>query len=157
MLASAALVSACDLGPLGASALRGEPATEPVGDWSFLESQYNVDIQPHADAWLPAARSWFVVEDGVLWLYAMSTDLEPPWLARLRDDPSITLGVDGRLYEARATLVTDPARLEPLLPRVLAKYHLVETPRARFVPHPERFPDTQIHHWFFAVVGPPAG
>lgn len=150
LLLGAALLAACDLGPLGTRALRGEPAG-PVEDWSFLEGRYSIDVQPHRDALLPGASSWFLVEDGRLWLYAMSSELEPPWLARLREDPGVTIGADGRLYEARAVLVSDPTELEPLLPRLLAKYHLVETSRARFVPHPVRFPGSQIHHWFFRV------
>jgi hypothetical protein len=50
--------------------------------------------------------------------------------------------------------VDDPAELEPLLPLLLAKYHLVETRSAHFVRDPERFPGTQIHHWFFRVDPP---
>jgi hypothetical protein len=156
--ATAALaLTACDLGPLGASALDGERVSAAISDWSWLEPRYSLDVQTHASALLPSAHAWFVVQDGTLWLYAMSSDLEPPWLARLRDeDPGVTIGVDGKIHEARAVLVTDPAELEPLLPRVLAKYHLVETSRARFAPPSARFPATRIHHWFFRVEPPAA-
>jgi hypothetical protein len=142
---------ACDLGPLGGTPLHGEPATQKVADWSFVESEYALDIETHAGSLLASARSWFVVQDGTLWLYAMSTaELEPPWLRRLRDvEPGVTVRAAGRLHQGRAELVTDPAALEPLLPLVLRKYHLVETPSARFVSGSERFPATQIRHWFF--------
>jgi hypothetical protein len=148
-------LAGCELGPLGGTALRGEPVAEPVRDWSFAEPRYFVEIQTRARALLPSARTWFVVHDGVLWLYTMSTGgLEPPWLARVRDrDAGVTIRVDGRLHEGRARLVTDPAQLEPLLPRVLAKYHMVEVDRARFAASP-RFPGTQIRHWFFRVEPP---
>ena len=65
----------------------------------------------------------------------------------------MTIRVDGRLHEGLARLVTDPAQLEPLLPRVLAKYHMVEVDGARFAASP-RFPGTQIRHWFFRVEPP---
>jgi hypothetical protein len=143
----------CELGPIGRSALRGERSGVPLSDFSSLEPRYALDIQTHARSWLPAARAWFIVQDGVLWLYAMSNpDLEYPWLRRLRDEqPGLTIGVDGRLYEARATLVTDAATLDPLLPRVLRKYHGIATARARFLPQSAAQPGTQIRHWFFRV------
>jgi hypothetical protein len=148
-------IAGCELGPLGGTALRGERVAEPVRDWSFAEPGYVLEIQTHARALLPSASTWFVVQDGALWLYAMSTgDLEPPWLARLREDPGVTIRVDGRLHEGRARLVTDPAALEPLLPRVLAKYHMVQVDDARFAAPSGRFPGTQIRHWFFRVEAP---
>jgi hypothetical protein len=150
---AAPLLAGCDLGPLGGTPLRGEPATGSLSDWSFLEPRYTIEIETHAPSLLPSAQVRFVVQDGVLWLYAMATaDLEFPWVHRLRDvDPGVTIGVDGRLYPARAVLVRDAGELEPLLPAVLRKYHMVETSRARFVASPKRFPGTQIRHWFFRV------
>jgi len=156
-LAAAALgslgLAGCEVGPLGGTPLRGEPATERVRDWSFLEPRYGVEIETHARSFLPSAWSRFVVQDGVLWLYAMSAaDLEYPWVRRLRDvDPGVTIAVDGKLYPGQAILVRDADMLAPLLPAVLRKYHMVETARARFVASPERFPATQIRHWFFRV------
>jgi hypothetical protein len=155
-LVLALALAGCELGPFGGTALRGERVAEPVRDWSFAEPRYFVEIQTHAGSLLPSARTWFVVHEGTLWLYTMSTGgLEPPWLGRLRDeDPGVTIGVDGRLHEGVARLVTEPAELEPLLPRVLAKYHMVEVDGARFA-RSERFPGTQIRHWFFRVEPPP--
>jgi len=156
-LAAAALgslgLTACDLGALGGTPLRGEPATEKVRDWSFLEPRYAVEIETHASSFLPSAQARFVVQDGVLWLYAMGTaDFEVPWVRRLRDqDPGFTIEVDGKLHQGRAVWVSDADALAPLLPAVLRKYHMVETSRARFVPSPERFPGTQIRHGFFRV------
>ena len=147
------LLAGCDFGPLGGTSLRGEPAAESVRDWSFLEPRYAIEIETHAWAWLPSAQARFVVQDGVLWLYAMATaDLEYPWVLRLRDvDPGVTIAVDGKLHQGRAVLIRDPDTLAPLLPAVLRKYHMVETAHARFVPSPARFPGTQIRHWFFRV------
>ncbi|HEY8153049.1 MAG TPA: hypothetical protein VII72_02860 [Myxococcota bacterium] len=147
------LLAGCEIGPLGGTPLRGEPAAESVRDWSFLEPRYTIEIETHASSLLPSAQARFVVQDGVLWLYAMATaDLEFPWVRRLRDvDAGVTILVDGRLHSARAVLVRDPDALAPLLPSVLRKYHFVETSRARFVASPERFPGTQIRHWFFRV------
>jgi hypothetical protein len=153
LLAALLLAAGCDLGPLGGTALRGAPASEPVSDWSFLEPRYGLAIQTHAPSLLPSAQAWFIVQDGVLWIYAISTaQLERPWVQRLRDeDPAVTIEVDGKLYQGKAVHVTDPAILEPLLPRVLRKYHGVETARARFAPRSERFPDTQVRHAFFRI------
>ena len=156
-LAAAALgslgLSACELGPLGGTALRGEAVTESVRDWSFLEPRYTVEIETHAGSLLPSAQVRFVVQAGVLWLYAMATaDFEYPWVRRLRDqDPGITIGADGKLYPGKAVWVQDADTLAPLLPAVLRKYHMVETSRASFVSSPERFPGTQIRHAFFRV------
>jgi len=147
------LLAGCDFGPLGGTPLRGEPAAESVRDWGFLEPRYAIEIQTHAWSLLPSAQARFVVQDGVLWLYAMATaDFEVPWVRRLRDrDPGVTIGVDGKLHQGRAVWVSDADALAPLLPAVLRKYHMVETSRARFVPSPERFPGTQIRHAFFRV------
>lgn len=147
------LLAGCELGPLGGTPLRGEPATENVRDWSFLEPRYAIEIETRADSFLPSAQARFVVQDGVLWLYAMANaDFEYPWVRRLRDeDPGVTIGVDGKLYQGQAIWIEDPGALAPLLPAVLRKYHMVETSRARFVPSPERFPGTQIRHGFFRV------
>jgi hypothetical protein len=155
-LAAIAALAACDLGPLGRTALRGEPAQGPLRDWSALEPAYSVAIQTHAPAWLPAADVRFVVYEGTLWLYAMTTPThEYPWLRRLRDErPGVTIAFAGRLHEARATRVDDPQALEPLLPLVLRKYHGVEAARARFAPPSARHPDTRIRHWFFRVDPP---
>jgi hypothetical protein len=152
-LLAALLLAGCDFGPLGGTALRGVPASDPVNDWSFLEPRYGLAIETHAPSWLPSAQAWFVVQDGVLWIYAISTpQLERPWVQRLRDeDPGVTIEVDGKLHQGKAVHVTDPAILEPLLPRVLRKYHGVETTRARFAPRSERFPDTQVRHAFFRI------
>jgi hypothetical protein len=97
-----------------------------------------------------------VVHEGTLWLYAiLPPPLESPWVRRLRDvDPGVRIRVDGKLHAGRAVRVSDPAVLERLLPAVLRKYHLVETPRARFVAAPERHPGTQIRHFFFRVDPP---
>ena len=94
-------------GPLGGTSLRGEPAVESVRDWSFLEPRYAIEIETRAPSLLPSAQARFVVQDGVLWLYAMSdADFEYPWVRRLRDvDPGVTIAVDGKLYPARAVLV----------------------------------------------------
>ena len=153
-LAALALAAvACDLGPLGGTSLPGERVREPVTDWSFAADRYVIEIETVAPALLPSASSWFFVHAGTLWLYAMlPPPLELPWVRRLRDvDPGVRIRVDGRLHEGRAVLVTDPAVLEPLLPVVLRKYHLIETSRARFVRAPERHPGTQLQHFFFRV------
>lgn len=150
-LALAAL--GCDLGPLGGTRLRGELVREPVRDWSFAADRYTLEIETVAPALLPSAHTWFFVHEGTLWLYTMlPPSLELPWLRRLRDvDPGVRIRVDGKLHEGRAVLVRDPAVLEPLLPTVLRKYHLVEASRARFVSAPERHPETQMQHFFFRV------
>jgi hypothetical protein len=147
---------ACDLGPFGASPLRGERVDEPVTDWSFLGDRYALEIETVAPSLLPSATTWFVVHEGTLWLYAiLPPPLESPWVRRLREvDPGVRILVDGKLHAGRAVWVRDDATLEPLLPAVLRKYHLVETPRARFVSAPERHPGTQIRHFFFRVDPP---
>jgi len=147
---------ACDLGPLGGTPLRGERVAEIVTDWSFLADRYALEIETVAPSLLPSATTWFVVHEGTLWLYAiLPPPLESPWVRRLRDvDPGVRIRVDGKLHAGRAVWVRDPDVLEPLLPAVLRKYHLVETPRARFVAAPERHPGTQIQHFFFRVDPP---
>ena len=147
---------ACDLGPLGGTPLRGERVAEIVTDWSFLADRYALEIETVAPSLLPSATTWFVVHEGTLWLYAiLPPPLESPWVRRLREvDPGVRIRVDGKLHAGRAVWVRDPDVLEPLLPAVLRKYHLVETPRARFVAAPERHPGTQIQHFFFRVDPP---
>ena len=147
------LAATCNLGPLGGTALHGEFVREPMRDWSLVATEYTLDIQTQAPALLPSARTWFVVHEGTLWLYAMAPrPLEPSWIRRLRDvDPGVRIRVGEKLYLAQARLVEDPAAIEPLLPTLLRKYHMIETARARFIPAPDRYPGTQLRQWFFRV------
>lgn len=151
LAALVALAAGCNLGPLGGSRLSGERVREPVRDWSFAANQYVLEIETRASALLPSARTWFVVHDGTLWLYAMAPrSFVYPWVRRLRQiDPGVSIRVDGKLYAGRATLVTEAAAIEPLLPSVLRKYHMVDVTRARFASPQTQ--GTQLRHWFFRV------
>ena len=122
-------------------------------DWSFLEPRYAIEIETHAASLLPSAQARFVVQDGVLWLYAMATaDFEYPWVRRLRDvDPGVTIGVDGKLYPGRAVWSATRTRSRRCSRRCCASTTW-SRPRGRASSRvPERFPGTQIRHWFFRV------
>lgn len=151
LLALLVICAACDLGPFGATRLTGQAVDQPVDDWSFVAGEYSLPIETRAPAWLPAATTWFFVHDKTLWLYAMAPrSFEYGWVRRLREvDPGVRILFGGKLYAGRASLITDPMVIDPLLPIVVRKYHMVETSNAHLVEKSDA--ETQMHQWFFRV------
>jgi hypothetical protein len=84
--------------------LRGEVVETPVTDWSFVDASHiALEVRP-TDPY--SVNVGYVVRGGRLYVDPAEGRR---WLACIRDDPRVRVRVDGRVYAARATLVTDEA------------------------------------------------
>jgi len=108
-LALVMLVAGCG-GPffmLPGGALRGEIATEPVDDWSFVDDAF-VDVEFRPDDPYSVELNYFV-KDGQLYIDPAEGRT---WLEYLRADPRVRVRFGDTIYERRAVLVEDAAELE---------------------------------------------
>src|SRR5688572_17109762 len=95
--------------------LTGEVETAPVTDWSFTEGETEIFLETRT--WYGIRHSVTVVcavHDGALYVPSLYYDGgEFPdkrhWHRNVARDPRVRLEIDGRIYERRAVLVTDPA------------------------------------------------
>ena len=108
--------------------LPGELATEPVDDWSFTDGAKEIFVETHTWYGIPhSVTTVCAAEGGVLWVPSVYFEGgEFPdarfWNRNVVRDPRVRLGIDGRLYERRAVLVTDPAERERALAALARKY-----------------------------------
>jgi hypothetical protein len=94
--------------------LSGELVTEPVTDWSFTDSIFEIQVE---------TRTWYHVPHSVTAVCAaVGRDLYVPsvyspggkfpderrWHRNVAWDPLVRLRIGGKLYERRAVLVQDP-------------------------------------------------
>ena len=87
--------------------LRGEVVTDPVKDWSFLDSAFvDLEVRP-SDPY--SVELNYVVRDGQLFI-------DPAegrnWLDYLREDPRARVRFGGSVYPVVAVLVGRPGELE---------------------------------------------
>jgi len=95
--------------------LSGETVTEPVTDWSFTDAVPEILLE---------TRTWYRIPHSVTVtcvgigdrLYVPSVyrnrgefPSERFWNRNVVRDPRVRLQIDGRIYERKAVLVTDPA------------------------------------------------
>lgn len=118
MLALMAGLAGCPLEPsderpgLG---LPGEVVGEPVPDWSFTNGIEEIFIETRTGYGLPhSVTIWCVSIDGDLYVGASAPEFprERRWVRNVRRDPDVRLSIDGRLYERRLELVTDPQQVD---------------------------------------------
>ena len=107
--------------------LSGEVETAPVTDWSFADQRREIFLETRT--WYGIRHSVTVacgVHDGALYvpsLYYNHGEFpeERHWHRNVARDPRVRLEIDGRLYERRAVLVTDPAEWNGVLASFAAK------------------------------------
>jgi hypothetical protein len=108
--------------------LSGEVVTTPVTDWSFTDTQQTVFVQTRAWYGLPhSVTTVCVARDGRLYLTStyrrgMEFPRDRLWNTNVMRDPNVRLKIDGRLYDARLALVTDPAEKDAVLEAKAKKY-----------------------------------
>ena len=88
-------------------ALDGVVVTEPVDDWSFVDSRF-VDLETRPDDPYSVELNYFV-RDGKLYL---DPSEGRRWLDHIRADPRVRVRFDGRIYPCEAVLVGRPGELE---------------------------------------------
>lgn len=120
--------------------LSGEVETAPVTDWSFTGDQPEIFLETRT--WYGLRHSVTVVcaaHNGALYvpsLYYGGGEFPEKrhWHRNVARDPRVRLEIDGRLYERRAVLVTDPAEWNAVLAAFGQKFpfwkELTEKPEA---------------------------
>ena len=101
--------------------LSGEVVTAPVTDWSFADARREIFLETRT--WYGIRHSVTVacaVHDGALYVPSLyygqgEFPAERHWHRNVARDPRVRLEIDGRLYERRAVLVTDPAEWNGVL------------------------------------------
>lgn len=89
--------------------LGGEEVTEPVEDWSFVDSMF-MDLELRPDDPYSVTLNYFV-RDGKLYIDPAE---DRTWYQYLKDDDRVRVrfGFDDRVYPLRAVLVGEPGELE---------------------------------------------
>ena len=87
--------------------LSGEAVTEPVEDWSFVDSTF-VDLEVRPEDPYSVELNYTIV-DGRLYIDPAEGR---KWFDYLREDPRVRVRFDGRVYPATAVLVGKPGELE---------------------------------------------
>ncbi len=88
-------------------ALSGEVVTEPVEDWSFVDSTF-LDLETRPEDPYSVELNYFV-RDGKLYIDPAEGRV---WLDHIRANPLVRARFDGKIYPLRAVLVGRPGELE---------------------------------------------
>jgi len=87
--------------------LSGEVVTEPVDDWSFVDSAF-VDLETRPEDPYSVELNYFVV-DGMLYIDPAEGR---EWFDHLRENALVRVRFDGKIYPVRAVLAGEPGELE---------------------------------------------
>ena len=108
--------------------LPGELVSEPVSDWSFTDAVQEIFVETRTWYGIPHSVTTVCADDGAD-LFVPSVYYEGGgfpearfWNRNVARDPRVRLGIDGRLYERKAVLVTDPAERARALAAFARKY-----------------------------------
>ena len=101
--------------------LSGDVETAPVTDWSFTDMRREIFLETRT--WYGIRHSVTVacaVHDGALYVPSLYYDggefpEKRHWHRNVARDPRVRLEIDGRIYERRAVLVTDPVEWNGVL------------------------------------------
>jgi hypothetical protein len=93
------------------SALSGEVVTEPVEDWSFVDSTF-LDLETRPSDPYSVELNYFVRE-GKLYIDPAEGRR---WFDYLRADPLVRIRFDGKIYPVRAVLAGSPGEIEGFAP-----------------------------------------
>lgn len=108
-LLAAVAISGCG-GPffvIPGGELSGEVVTEPVDDWSFVDSAF-VDLETRPEDPYSVELNYFVV-DGKLYIDPAEGR---EWFDHLRGNPLVRVRFAGKIYPLRAVLVGEPGEVE---------------------------------------------
>jgi hypothetical protein len=108
--------------------LKGEAVSAPVSDWSFTNDADLVYVETKTWYGIPhSVTTTLVTSDGTLYVPSLYQDggefpNERYWNKNIARDPDVRVGIDGKIYERRAALVTDAAERARVLDAFAAKY-----------------------------------
>lgn len=85
--------------------LRGEVATEPVTDWSFVDDAFiDLEVRP-SDPY--SVELNYTVKDGALYIDPADGR---KWFDYLREEPNVRVRLGGKVYPVTAVLVAEPGK-----------------------------------------------
>ena len=102
--------------------LFGEEVNTPVSDWSFTDEIVTIAVEtrpgfPHS------ITTWCFTYGGDLYIPAGGPAAKR-WPEFVRQNPSVRLGIDGKIYAGRLVGQLDRADFRSLLEPLAAKYRL---------------------------------
>ncbi len=124
-IASTALLTLSACGPVWrvpGGRLFGEEINAPISDWSFTDEIVTIAVEtrpgfPHS------ITTWCFTYGGELYIPAGGPAAKK-WPELVRQNPSVRLGIAGKIYPGRLFQETDPSELPRLLEPLAAKYGL---------------------------------
>jgi hypothetical protein len=144
------LILALALGCSGG--LAGDPVTEPVSDWSFVADAEDLAFETTSGETFTWAAAGGLVHEGELFLHVSTIfTVEDDALTSILAGDGVRMHADGKLYDLRATRLTDAAAIERILPTLVREQMKVEATGVRWEPESERYPGTQVRQWFFRL------
>ena len=120
VLLSIGFICACSapVGPIAGGALEGHQAPWP-DDWAFADNTENVLLQTGRDDPY-SVTIWTDTSAGNLYIAAMNRNSK--WAKNMAQDPNVTISIEGKLFDARATVVTDIQESQQVGQAYLKKY-----------------------------------
>ena len=120
VLFSIGLTCACSgpVGPIPGGALEGHPAAWPE-DWAFTDDTDNVLLQTCPEDPY-SVTTWAVTTDGKLYIAAASSHAK--WVKNIADNDAVVVSINGDLYNARASIVTNNEETTRVIEAYVVKY-----------------------------------
>ena len=108
--------------------LQGDVVTTPVPDWAFTDKDPTIYIQTRSWYLLPhSVTITCVAHNGQLYLTSVYRQGSPfpegkRWTSNVMRDPRVRLKIGNQVFDARVSLVTDPAQRAAVLESKAKKY-----------------------------------
>jgi hypothetical protein len=128
LLALSLLALACGpMGPMPGGELSGNISPAPA-DWSTVaEDTVQLETRP-GDPY--SVNLWGVGIDTGYYI-AAGRGAEAEWVEHIRAEPNVRLGVGEKVYELRATRITDQTELDRFVVALRAKYDFEVSPEQK--------------------------
>ncbi|MCP5070539.1 MAG: hypothetical protein GY946_28570 [bacterium] len=136
--------------------LAGTLVGSPIADWSFTDEHATIAIETRG-SWIDHSVTVLCTAQGGN-LYIPSRHApNKRWVQNILGDPHVRIGVDDRIYPARAIRVTDPGEAEAAARAQLRKYLGLEAETVRPLHGPPEPGDDRAEVWMFRIESLPAG
>lgn len=109
------------LGPIPGGPLRaGELVADSIDDWTFAADIQEIELEVNPES--PRSITvWCLVHEGQLYIPAAQAERKR-WPGQVVADARLRVRIDRKLYNRRATRITDPALAEVLTAALVEKY-----------------------------------
>lgn len=113
------LLAGCEYLPFGQGPLEGQVVPNPA-DWAEVGSVDIIQFETNGVEGPYSVNLWIANVEGVLHVFA--GDNETDWVINIRSDSNVRLGVNGSIYELKATRESDAEQFEKFAQQWEAKY-----------------------------------